>query len=146
MYAVQQALIAHLQQSTLLDTVKEHEGEVPRAVQQQNPSLLTTVMPAAFVMVESGSLGNRRAPRTYSCSAFLAVRTTAHDYQDSQKRGLQIVQEVAAYLDEQRRWNYDGETYEVSTKGAAGSPITLDLLVVHGDYTVVEVACSVEWY
>ena len=143
MYTPRQALVAHLQTADLADTVKAHEGEIPRAVSQQNPAALTGLMPAALVMIESGDVTN---DRFFDASIFMAVRTKALDLSASEDDGLQIVEDTALWLDDNRRFKHDGETFEVATDGAGSRPIEMDLIVVSPDFTIVEVAFSMQWY
>lgn len=140
------ALIDHWQTADLFATVKTHEGEVPRAIAQQSPHIMTDILPAALVFTEGGRLGSRSAPRIYQMSTLIAVRTEAMEVQEAQDDGMALVQQAAQYLLDRPRWKFDGETFEIALEGSGGQALATDLLVATPDYTVVELQCALEWY
>lgn len=143
MKTVTDATVQHIQSSGLLATVKPHAGEVPRAVYTDDPSVLTTIMPAALILTPSGRLDG--TVKAFEVSVLVAVQTDGLDPVEGQSTGTQLVEDVAAWWLDHPRWTYDGDTFQI--EHGNGSPQGLDVsLVVAGiDYTVVDLSVTVNW-
>ncbi len=107
MYTARTGLIEHIAEAKQMlgfATVKAYQGEIAQAA--QDPSVITSMAPAAFIVFESGtrSAGHGRHQMEVLCCTWNGTLDRDGNADDA----LQLAERTLDYLNDGISWRYEG--------------------------------------